>query len=95
MKTQRNKEREAVCKYDPTRMCAIYNFHSCSNGGYCSHNPHRFEGKSITGGQIIFLVTRGYKREEVAHLSFEEAIDEINRVKKQAPDGTFRVWEKC
>jgi hypothetical protein len=81
-----------ICKYDFTKTCGISFEKNCTNGGYCSKDPNRFEGKAITKGQSIFLIERGYKEEELLNLSQEEAGEEIRRIKQESPIGTFKVW---
>ena len=82
----------AICKYNLEQVCSIPYNRSCSCGGYCSHDPNRFKDKLITKGQVNFLLSKGYAEEDIINMSLTEAGDEINKIKREAPLGTFKVW---
>lgn len=73
---------DKLCKYiaENTKECFNDdpNPDKCKN---CSKNPHRFDDRPITKGQIIFLTSKGYTEEEISSWSFNKAGEEIRRYK--------------
>lgn len=68
---------ENPCKYNVNKEC-VAEIKDCRA---CSKNDRRFEGRSITKGQIIFLESKGYKKEEIESWEYIKACREISRLK--------------
>ena len=67
---------EYPCKYNCNKDCYNYTNPDCER---CSKNPHRFDNREITKGQIIALVGMGFKESEVSNWTFLQAGDEIRK----------------
>lgn len=77
------------CRYDNTRICHKESGHRCVDKEYCSKDPTRFDGRKITKGQIIYLVTHGECEEEIKSLSYLEAAKKIRRIKCSLGENVF------
>lgn len=65
------------CKFMTNRECYL-EYSQCE---HCTRNPHRFDGRPITKGQVIFLKEYGYSEEELLTWDFNKASETIDRLK--------------
>lgn len=66
-----------ICKFDSFRECFVED----KDCDHCSRNPNRFDNRTITKGQMIFLVGKGYNENEISMWDFKRACKEIDNIK--------------
>lgn len=80
------------CKYNHDAECWNTNrYCTCIKNPsfYCSKNPNRFNNKEVTEGQIKFLESKGYSREDIKKMSFLEASNLIDSLKPHRFDRLY------
>ena len=65
------------CKFHSNKSCYL-DYTKCEN---CTRNPHRFDGRPITKGQILFLSRFGYNPDELSTWDFNKASSTIESLK--------------
>lgn len=82
MKNSLYPQPEKLCKYGVKDNRECFNQDGSINKcATCSKNPHRFEGRTITKGQIIFLTSIGYDEKEISNWDYKRACREIQQIK--------------
>lgn len=73
---------DMICKYLKDGVRACYNDDRSPNKcDTCSKNPHRFDNRPVTKGQIIFLTSKGYSEAEISNWDYLRAGEEIRKYK--------------